>query len=58
MRWMMICMLVSLGTLLLAAAGMARHVWVERKLTQRKSRLRAETPPVPVQEIKPESTDE
>ena len=51
-------MLVSLGTLLLAAAGMARHVWVERKLTQRKSRLRAETPPVPVQEIKPESTDE
>jgi hypothetical protein len=30
MRWLMIALLVSLGALLLAAAGLARHVWLQR----------------------------
>lgn len=30
MRWLMIALLVSLGALLFAAAGMARHVWLHR----------------------------
>lgn len=31
MRWLIIALLVSLGGLLLAAAGVARHVWLHRK---------------------------
>jgi hypothetical protein len=30
MRWLMIGLIVSLGALLLAAAGMARHIWLHR----------------------------
>jgi len=30
MRWLMIGLLVSLGALLLAAAGVARHIWLRR----------------------------
>ena len=30
MRWLMIALLVSLGALLLAAAGVARHIWLQR----------------------------
>jgi hypothetical protein len=30
MRWLMIGFLVSLGALLLAAAGLARHIWLQR----------------------------
>jgi hypothetical protein len=30
MRWMMIALLVSLAALLLAAAGVARHIWRHR----------------------------
>jgi hypothetical protein len=30
MRWMMIAFLVSLAALLLAAAGLARHIWLQR----------------------------
>jgi hypothetical protein len=30
MRWMMIALLVSLAALLMAAAGMARHIWLHR----------------------------
>jgi uncharacterized iron-regulated membrane protein len=30
MRWMMIALLVSLAALLMAAAGMARHIWLQR----------------------------
>jgi len=30
MRWLMIGLLVSLGALLLAAAGVARHIWIHR----------------------------
>jgi hypothetical protein len=31
MRWLLIALLVSIGGLLLAAAGVARHVWLHRK---------------------------
>lgn len=38
MRWLMLVLLVSLGTLLIAAAGMARHIWLQRaKLRSRPS---------------------
>ena len=30
MRWMIIALLVSLAALLLAAAGVARHIWLQR----------------------------
>jgi len=30
MRWMMIVLLASLAGLLLAAAGVARHIWLQR----------------------------
>jgi hypothetical protein len=30
MRWMMIALLASLAALLLAAAGVARHIWLRR----------------------------
>jgi len=30
MRWMMIVLLASLAALLLAAAGVARHIWMQR----------------------------
>ncbi|MGB6973137.1 MAG: hypothetical protein WBD67_00495 [Terracidiphilus sp.] len=30
MRWLMIGLIVSLGALLFAAAGAARHVWLHR----------------------------
>jgi hypothetical protein len=30
MRWLMIVFLVSIGALLLAAAGVARHIWLQR----------------------------
>jgi len=31
MRWLLIALLVSVGGLLLAAAGVVRHVWLHRK---------------------------
>ena len=31
MRWLLICLLVSLGALLLAAAGLARHIWLKHR---------------------------
>jgi uncharacterized membrane protein len=30
MRWLLIVLLVSLGALLVAAAGAARHIWRQR----------------------------
>ncbi len=41
MRWLMIGLLVSLGALLFAAAGVARHIWLHR------SKLTHEMPPAP-----------
>ena len=52
MRWLMIALLVSLGALLLAAAGVARHVWVQRSLLKEQTataELAEET------EVEPES---
>lgn len=37
MRWLMIALLVSLGLLLFAAAGVARHVWRQRSLLRRQT---------------------
>lgn len=31
MRWLIIALLVSLVALLIAAAGMARHIWLQRR---------------------------
>lgn len=31
MRWLMIGLVVSLGALLFAAAGVARHIWLHRR---------------------------
>jgi len=36
MRWLMIGLLVSLGALLIAAAGVARHIWLQRAMLRRK----------------------
>jgi len=41
MRWLMIGLLVSLGALLLAAAGVARHILLQR------ARLHSDPGPVP-----------
>jgi len=38
MRWLMIALLVSLGALLLAAAGAARHILRHRAKLQNESR--------------------
>lgn len=35
MRWLMIGLLVSLAALLLAAAGVTRHVWAHRRRLKR-----------------------
>jgi len=35
MRWLMIGLLASLGALLFAAAGVARHVWLQRRQHRR-----------------------
>jgi hypothetical protein len=37
MRWLIIALLVSLGGLLLAAAGMARHILQQRAKLRRES---------------------
>ena len=35
MRWLMLCLLVSLAALLIAAAAAARHIWVHHKKLHR-----------------------
>jgi len=35
MRWLIIVLLVSLGALLFAVAGVARHIWVQRAKLRR-----------------------
>lgn len=37
MRWLMIALLASLAALLIAAAGMVRHIWLERGQLERPS---------------------
>ena len=50
MRWLMIGLLVSLGALLFAAAGLARHIWLQRRRLRREALAAAESP----HEIDPE----
>jgi hypothetical protein len=44
MRWLMIGLLVSLSALLLAAAGVARHIWLQRLRHSSKPALNATQP--------------
>jgi len=44
MRWLMILLLVSLVALLVAAAGVARHIWQQHKKLQQEPS--ADTGPV------------
>jgi uncharacterized membrane protein len=37
MRWLLVALLVSLVALLIAAAGVARHVWVRRDRARSKA---------------------
>lgn len=37
MRWLMIALVVSLGGLLLAAAGVAHHIWRHRSSLQQQA---------------------
>jgi len=31
MRWLLICLVVSVVALLVAAGGLARHIWLQRR---------------------------
>jgi uncharacterized membrane protein len=53
MRWLMIGLLVSLAALLIAAAGMVRHVWLQRKLLRHETPAEPETSPQANPEAKP-----
>jgi hypothetical protein len=37
MRWLMIALLASLAALLLAVAGMVRHIWLQRSKLKQQS---------------------
>jgi hypothetical protein len=50
MRWLLIGLLVSLGVLLFAAAGVARHIWLQHvKLRQKPSAGAAPAPDLDVE---------
>jgi len=49
MRWLMILLLVSLVALLVAAAGVARHVWMQHKKLRQEPFPDTGTFPVPTQ---------
>jgi hypothetical protein len=55
MRWLIIALLVSLGGLLLAAAGMARHILLQRAELRRKPPAGAIKPVGPAEETDLES---
>jgi hypothetical protein len=44
MRWLMIGLLVSLGAMLVAAAGVARHIWLRRTKLHKKPVVSATQP--------------
>jgi hypothetical protein len=44
MRWLMIALLASLAALLLAAAGMARHIWLRRSRLEQRTASKDESP--------------
>jgi hypothetical protein len=51
MRWLILALIVSLVALLLAAAGMVRHVWLQR---HRHNAAEPAAPIAPHNEIDPE----
>lgn len=53
MRWLMIGLLVSLVALLLAAAGMARHILLHRASLRSESQAPHEFAPASDREIEP-----
>jgi hypothetical protein len=53
MRWLLIAFLVSLGALLLAAGGAARHVWVHRAKHKKELSAKLERAEKPDLEMKP-----
>ena len=55
MRWLMIALLVSLGALLIAAAGMARHIWRSRAQFRSRSSTGSQTPLEAGDEVEAES---
>jgi hypothetical protein len=50
MRWLMIGLLVSVGALLLAVAGVARHIWLQRLQLSREPVVSASQTPGPADE--------
>jgi len=53
MRWLLIFFLVSLGALLIAAAGAARHVWLQRAKPGNRQSAAVEPAEEPDLELKP-----
>ena len=55
MRWLMIGLLVSLAALLSAVAGVARHIWIQRRKLCRENaaRVRTTSPSTPGQVFDP-----
>jgi len=53
MRWLLLFLLVSLGALLFAAAGVARHIWLQRGKPRREPSMAIET--VEKAELEPNS---
>jgi hypothetical protein len=50
MRWLMIGLLVSVGALLLAVAGVARHIWLQRSQPSSEPVVSASQSPEPADE--------
>jgi hypothetical protein len=55
MRWLLIALLVSLAALLIAAAGMTIHVWVQRARLRSKASAGAGPAPDPAEETDQET---
>ena len=55
LRWLMIGLLVSLAALLSAVAGVARHIWIQRRKLCRENaaRVRTTSPSTPGQVFDP-----
>jgi uncharacterized membrane protein len=50
MRWLLIALLVSLAALLIAAAGGARHIWLQRAQLRAKPAAGANSAPDAVEQ--------
>jgi hypothetical protein len=56
MRWLMIALLVSVAAMLVAVAGLARHIWLQR--AQLRGKPVASTNPHPVASATIDSVEE